>query len=146
MKGPGWCLPTSPGKIPEAEIVGDDDPAEFVMMTREDFEEALEDATAAAAYARTRGEESLPIELTDRLLGGESPVSVWREHRGQTLAALARQAGIGKGYLSQIETGGRTGAIDTIKSSPRPSASRSTTSSDPSFSASQCKVAHLRSP
>jgi DNA-binding Xre family transcriptional regulator len=85
------------------------------MMTGEDFDEALEDAAAAVAYARTRGEESLPIELADRLLAGESPVRVWHEHRRMSLAALAEQAGIGKGYLSQIENGERTGTIGTIK-------------------------------
>ena len=102
-------------KIPEAEIVGAGDPAEFVMTTSEDFDEAVEDAAAADAYARTRGEESLPIEFVDRLLSGESPVRVWREHRRMSLAALADQAGIGKGYLSQIENGERTGTIETIK-------------------------------
>jgi ribosome-binding protein aMBF1 (putative translation factor) len=102
-------------RIPEAEIVGADDPAEFVMTTCEDFDEALEDAAAAAAFARTRGEERLPIESVDRLLSGESPVRVWREHRRMSLAALAGQAGIGKGYLSQIENGERTGTIDTMK-------------------------------
>jgi ribosome-binding protein aMBF1 (putative translation factor) len=85
------------------------------MMTREDFDEALEDAAATAAYTRTRGEEGLPIELADRLLAGESPVRVWREHRGLSLTALADQAPIGKGYLSQIENGERTGTIGTIK-------------------------------
>jgi DNA-binding XRE family transcriptional regulator len=102
-------------KIPEAEIVGADHPAEFVMTTCEDFDEAVEDAAAAAAYARTRGEESLPIEFVDRLLSGESSVRVWREHRRMSLAALAAHAGIGKGYLSQIENGERTGTIDTMK-------------------------------
>ena len=85
------------------------------MMTREDFDEVLEDAAEAAAYARTRGEESLPIELADRLLAGENPVRVWREHRGLSLAALADQAGVGKGFLSQIENGRRTGTIETLK-------------------------------
>ena len=32
-----------------------------------------------------------------------------------SLAALADQAGIGKGYLSQIENGARTGTIETMK-------------------------------
>jgi DNA-binding Xre family transcriptional regulator len=103
------------GKLPEAEIVGDDDPAEFVMMTRRDFDEALEDAAAAAAYARTRDEESLPIALADRLLAGESPIRVWREHRRMSLAALSDRAGIGKSYLSQIENGQRTGTVETLK-------------------------------
>jgi ribosome-binding protein aMBF1 (putative translation factor) len=102
-------------KIPEAEIVGADDPAEYVMTTGEDFDEAVEDAAAAVAYARTRGEENLPIEFVDRLLSGESPVRIRREHRRISLAALAHQAGIGKGYLSQIENGERTGTIETMK-------------------------------
>jgi len=102
-------------KIPEAEIAGEDDPAEFIMMTREDFDEALEDRVATAAYLRTRGEDSLPIELVDRLLAGESPIRVWREYRGLSLAALADRAGIGKGYLCQIENGERTGTIGTMK-------------------------------
>jgi DNA-binding XRE family transcriptional regulator len=85
------------------------------MTTCENFDEAVEDAAAAAAYTRTRDEESLPIESVDRLLSGESPVRVWREHCRMSLAALADQAGIGKGYLSQIENGERTGTINTIK-------------------------------
>jgi transcriptional regulator with XRE-family HTH domain len=59
----------------------------------------------------------LPIELVDRLLSGESPIRVWREHRRLSLPSLASQAGIGKGYryLSQIENGERTGTIGTMK-------------------------------
>ncbi len=102
-------------RIPEAEIVSEDDPAEFVMMTVDDYDEALEDAAAAAACARTRGEESLPIELVDRLLAGESPIRIWREHRKMTLAGLAGNTGIAKGHLSQLENGERNGTIETIK-------------------------------
>ena len=50
-------------KIHEADKAGADDPAEFVMTTCEDFDEAVEDAGAAAAYGRTKDEESLPIEF-----------------------------------------------------------------------------------
>ncbi len=102
-------------KIPEARVVGEGEPADFVMMKQEDFEEALEDAAAVAAYARTRHEEFVPIALADRLLAGESPVKVWREYRGLGLAALATAAGIGKGYLSQIENGHRQGTVDTLR-------------------------------
>lgn len=102
-------------KIHEADIAGADDPAEFVMTTCEDFDETVEDAAVAAAYTRTRGEESLPIEFVDRLLSGGSAVRVWREHRRMSLAALADQAGIGLGYLSQIENGERAGTIETMK-------------------------------
>jgi len=108
-------------KIPEAEIVGTGDPAEFVMTAGEDFNEAVEDA-AAAAYARTRGEESLPIVSVDRLLSGESPVRVWLEHRRISLAALADQAGSGKGDLSQIENDRH---YEEARESPRHRARRS---------------------
>lgn len=32
-----------------------------------------------------------------------------------SLAALAEQTGIGKGYLSQIENGEQTGTVETVK-------------------------------
>ena len=41
-------------RIREVEIVGEQEPAKLMMMNLEDFDEALEDAAAAAAYARTR--------------------------------------------------------------------------------------------
>jgi hypothetical protein len=48
---------------------------------------------------------------------GENPVRIWREHRKMSLGRLATQAGIGKGYLSQLENGERTGTIETLKNS-----------------------------
>jgi hypothetical protein len=101
-------------KIPEAEIVGADHPAEFVMTTCE-FRRGSRGCSGDGSYARTRGEERLPIEPIDPLLSGESPVRVWREHCRMRLVAFADQAGIGKGYLSQIETGERTRTINTMK-------------------------------
>jgi DNA-binding XRE family transcriptional regulator len=101
--------------LPDAQIVGDDEPAELVMMTADDFTEALEDAAAEAAYHRTRGQESVPGEMIDRLLAGDNPVKVWREHRGIGLNALADKAGIGRGYLSQIESGSRSGTVATLR-------------------------------
>jgi transcriptional regulator with XRE-family HTH domain len=50
-----------------------------------------------------------------RMVAGESPVRVWREHRGLTMAALAERAAIAQPYLSQIETGKRDGTVETIK-------------------------------
>ena len=45
-----------------------------------------------AAKARlARGEDELvPLDLTERRLGGESPVKIWRESRGLTQEALAK--------------------------------------------------------
>jgi DNA-binding XRE family transcriptional regulator len=85
------------------------------MMTADDFTEALEDAAAEAAYHHTRGQESVPGEMIDRLLAGDNPVKVWREHRQIGLNALADKAGIGRGYLSQIESGSRSGTVATLR-------------------------------
>jgi len=96
-----------------AELVEDLDCAELVVMTPEDLAELIEDAAATAAYHRTRNQERLPIGVVDRLIAGENPVRVWREHRGHSLRQLAEQAGVGIGYLSQIENGERKGTVFT---------------------------------
>jgi DNA-binding XRE family transcriptional regulator len=80
---------------------------------------ALEEAEDIAAFdaaqaARAAGEELVPIELVDRLLAGESPVKVWREHRGMRQNKLAEAAGLKQPYLSQIEAGKREGSLDTM--------------------------------
>ena len=98
-----------------AELVEDPDRAELVVMTPEDLADLVEDAAATAAYHRTRDQERVPIGVVDRLIAGENPVRVWREHRGHSLRQLAEQAGVGIGYLSQIENGERKGTVETLK-------------------------------
>ena len=101
--------------LPQAELVADAEPADLIVMRPEDLDEMLEDAAATATWERTRGQEAVPIAVVDRLLAGDNPIRVWREHRGLSLSALAEAAGIGKGYLSQLETGGRQGPVATLK-------------------------------
>ncbi len=84
-------------------------------MTPEDLAELIEDAAATAAYHRTRDQERVPIGVVDRLISRKNPVRVWREHRGRSLRQLAERAGIGVGYLSQIENGERNGTVGTLK-------------------------------
>ena len=79
------------------------------------LEEMLEDAAATASYHSSRDQERVPIELVDRLLAGENPVKVWREHRGLSQRDLAARAGLNFAYLSQVETGARNGSIQTMK-------------------------------
>ena len=94
---------------------------ETVTIPRSEYEalraavDSFEDAAAAAAYRATRAEESVPIEVVDRLLAGEHPLRVWRRHRGMTQQALAEAIGIGKAYLSEIESGKKDGSIRVIK-------------------------------
>jgi DNA-binding Xre family transcriptional regulator len=102
-------------RLQNAQVVGEQEPAELVVMTIEDFAEALEDAAAEAAYRHTRGQESIPDAVIGRLLAGELPLKVWREHRGLGLNELAAKAGVGRGYLSQIENGMRKGTAATLR-------------------------------
>ena len=102
-------------RLPGTELVDDPEGAELVVMTPEDLAELIEDAEATAAYYRTLGQETVPHELVCRLLARENPVRVWREHRGHSLRRLAERAGIGIGYLSQIENGERKGTVETLK-------------------------------
>ena len=98
-----------------------DSKAETVTISRAEYEalratvDALEDATAVAAYHVTRGEESVPIAVADRLLASENPLRVWRRHRGMTQQALAQAIDIGKAYLCEIESGKKDGSIRVIK-------------------------------
>ncbi len=66
--------------------------------------------------AKSAGGESFPATVVDRLLAGESPIRVYRDHRRLTQKQLAAAAGINPVYLSQIETGKRTGSARTLAS------------------------------
>lgn len=87
-------------------------PAADYARLIEDAEDRADLRAAMDAEARRGGgEEYLPAEMVDRLLAGEAPLRVWRKHRGLTLQALGRKAGISHAYLSQIEQGVRKGTL-----------------------------------
>ena len=73
-------------------------------------------ASANAVRERiARGEEELiPSAVVERLLDGTNPITVWREHRGMTISALADKGGLSQSYLSQIEAGKREGRIGVL--------------------------------
>jgi DNA-binding XRE family transcriptional regulator len=60
------------------------------------------------------GGEWVPGEVVDRLIAGEHPIRVWREHRGLKSQDLARHAGISPALLSEIENGKKEGSIKTL--------------------------------
>jgi DNA-binding XRE family transcriptional regulator len=72
-----------------------------------DIVEDRADAAAAerAAERRERGEEYVPAELVDAMLARQSPLRVWRKHRGLTLEQLASMSGARHATLSDIENG-----------------------------------------
>ena len=67
-----------------------------------------DDAAALLRFARKHAkgeEEAVPAAIVDRLLAGESPLRVWREHRGMTAARLAAATGVTAAHVSKIESG-----------------------------------------
>ena len=86
---------------------------EYERLMPEAADAALSDE---AQYDRAKEEEEelFPAEVLDRLLAGESPVRVYRKYRGMTQKQLAEAAGINAVYLSQIETGKRSGSLKTL--------------------------------
>lgn len=82
-----------------------------------DNSEMLDDIRAYdEAHQRwAEGEELVPSEVTFAILDGANPIQVWRVHRGLTQQALAEQAGISPSYLSQLESGKRTGTAEVLQ-------------------------------
>jgi ribosome-binding protein aMBF1 (putative translation factor) len=94
-----------------------------VLLRRADYEALLREAEDAADAAQIREAEArvaagedeyVPIEVSRRLMAGEVPVRVWREHRGLSARTLASRAGVSAAYLSQIETGKKPGSFDAM--------------------------------
>lgn len=100
-----------------------------VTLRTSDFDAliaALEDAEdVAALFAAGAREEALgrvearadhlSVEFVTRLLDGESPVRVWREHRGMSSAALAAAAGLPLDHLLALEAGREMGSVASLR-------------------------------
>ena len=74
--------------------------AEFVRLSRHD-----EDQRDRQLAEEAMAEEALAWPMAKRLLEGESPLKVWREHRGLSQRQLAEVVGARAAYISQLETG-----------------------------------------
>lgn len=97
---------------------------EMVILSRADFErlrakaeDAADEARAEEMIGRMRdgAEETVPAEMVKRLLTDESPLKVWREHRGMTQQQLAAAAPMSRMYLSQVERGERQGSLKLMR-------------------------------
>ncbi len=86
------------------------------------MQDALEDARDAALLDRLRAdlaagrEELVPMELADSIAVGDSPIKVWRRHRGLTQKDLAAATGLNQAYISELESGAKPNpSIDTLR-------------------------------
>ena len=88
---------------------------EMLKVTRSRVENLVDELGAQAAYARTRDQAALPDATVGRLLDGESPIRVLRQHRGLSLRALAAQAGLSPSVLSDMERGKSEGRPKNLR-------------------------------
>ena len=111
------------------QIIERDGKPEWAVLPYEEYLQLLEQAelledicdfdTINAAIERG-DEELIPAEVVYAILDGKNPIKVWREYRGLTQQQLADKAGISKPYLSQIETGKRTGTTEILSAIAKP--------------------------
>lgn len=97
---------------------------EMVTIPKDEYlrlkaiEEDMADLNSAAdilARIKAGTEELIPSTVVDRLLSGDAPLMVWREHRGLSQAELARQSGVNRIQIIDIEAGRKTGSASTLK-------------------------------
>ena len=86
--------------------------------------EAMETLEDIRAFDETKqriaeGEELVPSTVTYAILDGGNPIRIWRDYRGLTQQQLADKVGISKPYLSQLETGKRTGTTEVLSTLAR---------------------------
>lgn len=99
---------------------------ELVVLPRAEYEALLEradhdaeDADDVAIYDARKAELAaggvvLPPEVSAAVLRGDSRLKAIRNWRGETQLHLNFKTGIGQGYLSDLESGRRTGTPETI--------------------------------
>jgi ribosome-binding protein aMBF1 (putative translation factor) len=96
---------------------GDD----IVILSRKEYDRLLAAAdedvidAAMAKKAIARNEETLGEAEVDELLAARTPLAFWRKRRGLTQTDLAKAAGIAQGFLSEIESGLKTGDVTVLQ-------------------------------
>ena len=93
--------------IPRAEY-------ERLLALEEDCED-FRAALAVGARIADGAEELVPAAIADRLIDGEAPLRVWRQHRGLSRSALARVSGVNRVQIVEIEAGRKAGSLRTLR-------------------------------
>jgi DNA-binding XRE family transcriptional regulator len=97
---------------------------EFALLPLDELKRLMDDAEMladvkaydAAKLRLARGEdEVIPLDITERRLAGENPVKIWRDYRGLTQEGLAKKSKVSRPMIAAIESGHKTGGIDTLK-------------------------------
>lgn len=92
----------------------------LVVLPLEEYER-LVDASDIAAANKVRADiaagrdEMVPVDIANRILAGDNPIRVWREHRNLSGRELASKTGLSPAYISEIESGKKEGSIAAAK-------------------------------
>jgi hypothetical protein len=95
---------------------------ELVVLSRRDYDallarsgdEEAEDRMTLILAAEARAEAPLPESVSTAILKGDSVLRALRNWRGLTQVQLAEAAGIGQGFLSELEGRMKTGSPETL--------------------------------
>jgi DNA-binding XRE family transcriptional regulator len=104
----------------KAQLLKKDGKPEFAVLPIAEYRslmqrlEELEDIRDFRDYKRSQM-ESFPAEVVNRLIDGENPVRVWREHRGLTQSQLAVKTGVTIAHISLIEGGKRECSVKLLR-------------------------------
>lgn len=85
-----------------------------IAISPEDFEDMMDIIAYDEAKVK-KDEELFPIELTERLINGESALRVYREYRGFTQTQLATKVNLTQATIAELEKGKQKGSIETWK-------------------------------
>ena len=110
----------------EPQIIRTPSGEEMVVIPRREYERLIaaahdEDADDVAIYDARKAELSgdpdalLPAQVSAAMLRGDSRFKALRRWRGLSQSALAAKAGVGQGYLPDIENRRRTGAPESLQ-------------------------------
>lgn len=92
----------------------------LVMLSLAEYEKLVDQADVAKAN-RVKADiaagrdELVPGNVAKRIVKGEFPLRVWRDHRGMSVRDLATASGLSAPYVSEIETGKKEGSISAMK-------------------------------
>lgn len=92
---------------------------ESITISRDEYDrlidakEDLEDLRAVHDWLANPG-DSFPLEVIERLIAGEHPLTVMREWRGLSQNELADKAKVNRIQIGDIESRGKTGSVATL--------------------------------
>jgi DNA-binding XRE family transcriptional regulator len=97
---------------------------DIVILSRSEYDALIadrnEDASDAIRANEILADLASGVETTlsaadvGELLAAKTPLAFWRRHRGLTQQDLSRQTGVAQGFLSEIESGSKTGDLKTV--------------------------------